>query len=165
MNQTVGDRSTARQFSFQFLMTLNYPHGQELISNFKAGEDNQEQALLAAIEQFKGSFEQREELSPISPEVQTISYEIITGVLSNLEQVDCKIEESLTKRNLQAINSVDLAILRLGVFELRYSSTITPRAVVINEAINLSKKFSSKESGPFINGLLDRVAKQAEESD
>ncbi len=57
---------------------------------------------------------------------------------------------------------IDRCILRLGIYELRAAGADTPAKVVINEAIELAKKFSSEDSAPFINGILDAVHKEAE---
>jgi len=57
----------------------------------------------------------------------------------------------------ERLAAIDRAILRLAIYELR--ATDTPPKVVLNEAIELAKKFSSEESGPFVNGILDAFRK------
>lgn len=57
------------------------------------------------------------------------------------------------------MNKVDLAILRLAVYEIRYDEEI-PKAIAINEAVNLAKKFSSDKSPAFINGILGKIDEQ-----
>ena len=56
---------------------------------------------------------------------------------------------------LERMSVIDRAILRLGVFELRTAKT--PPKVIVNEAVELAKKFSSAEAAPFVNGVLDSV--------
>lgn len=58
---------------------------------------------------------------------------------------------------LERLSAIDRAILRLAIHELRGKST--PPKVVLNEAVQLAKKFSNEDSGPFVNGILDAVAK------
>ena len=58
---------------------------------------------------------------------------------------------------LERLSAIDRAILRLAIFELRGADT--PPKVVLNEAVELAKKFSSEGSGPFVNGVLDAVLK------
>ncbi len=61
--------------------------------------------------------------------------------------------------SLERIPTVDKMILRLAIFELSYEKDV-PKAVVIDEAVELAKSFSGEESGRFINGVLGRVAKE-----
>jgi N utilization substance protein B len=56
--------------------------------------------------------------------------------------------------------TIDRIVLRMGVFELRHR-TETPTPVVINEAVELAKKFSTEDSGRFVNGVLSRAARGA----
>jgi transcription antitermination protein NusB len=71
------------------------------------------------------------------------------------------LDETITKHaenwRVERISAIDRAILRLGIHELR--GTETPPRVVLNEAVEMAKKFSSEESGPFVNGVLDSVHK------
>ncbi len=83
--------------------------------------------------------------------------ELVVGAFSNAEAVDSTIEENAKNWTLDRIAKVELAILRLAVFELLFRDDIPP-VVTINEAINLTKEFSSEESKRFVNGLLDNVS-------
>ncbi|MBT3235358.1 MAG: transcription antitermination factor NusB [Bdellovibrionales bacterium] len=159
MGKVVGNKSAARQFAFQFLMTLNYPHNQELLLQLQVNEVSDQQ-LTATVEQFAESFTLSGELAPIPIEVKKQALEMIHGVVSNIQNIEQLIEQRITKRNLSAINSIDLAILRLGIYELQFCPQQSPMAVIINEAIILSKTFGGQESAPFINGVLDKVAHQ-----
>ena len=77
--------------------------------------------------------------------------ELIAGYNAHSSEVDAAIEKSATNWSMDRMAKVDLAILRLAVFELLF------RTVSINEAIDLAKEFSSGESRRFINGVLDKV--------
>ncbi|MFI3291243.1 MAG: transcription antitermination factor NusB [Opitutales bacterium] len=83
--------------------------------------------------------------------------ELVVGAFTNAESVDNTIEENAKNWSIDRIAKVELAILRLAVFELLYRDDIPP-VVTINEAINLTKEFSSEESKRFINGLLDNLS-------
>ena len=80
------------------------------------------------------------------------------GTWENLAQCDELISASAIKWHLARLATVDKSILRLAVYQLKFCPDIPPR-VVINEAIELAKKFSTEKSGSFVNGVLDAVLK------
>ena len=82
--------------------------------------------------------------------------ELIAGVNSRLAEIDAVISKFATNWSIERIAKVDLAILRLAIFELKFRDDIPP-IVSINEAVDLAKGFSSAESKRFINGILDSV--------
>lgn len=83
--------------------------------------------------------------------------ELIYGTIENLETIDTKIRELASNWRFERIARVDLAILRMALFELLYRRDIPP-VVTINEAIDLGKEYSNEESRRFLNGVLDRVS-------
>ena len=83
---------------------------------------------------------------------------MIRGTISHLPAIDEKIKLYTENWDLNRIAAVDFAILRLAVYELLFRDDIPP-VVSINEAIEIAKRFSSEESGRFVNGILDRVRK------
>lgn len=80
----------------------------------------------------------------------------IKEMVNKLKMVDDLIQRSAPSRPLEQINKLDLAILRLAVYELT-SQKDTPPKVVIDEAIELGKQYGSDSSGAFINGALGKV--------
>ena len=76
------------------------------------------------------------------------------------------LDETITKHaenwKIERLSAIDRAILRLGIYELR--STDTPPKVVMNEAVDLAKKFSSEDAGSFVNGILDAVYKSLQKN-
>ena len=74
------------------------------------------------------------------------------GTIENIEDIDGDISSRLKNWNIERINKVDLAILRLAKYELKY--TDIPDKVTINEAVELAKEFSSDDAPSFINGIL-----------
>lgn len=83
---------------------------------------------------------------------------IVKGTLNNINEIDRLVERYSKGWKISRIARVDLAILRLAICEIKYSDT--PQSVVINEAVELAKKYGSDKSGAFINGILASVAKE-----
>lgn len=79
----------------------------------------------------------------------------IAPIVAVLDEIDATIAEIAPERPLREIAKVDLAILRLSVFELSHSKI--PKKVVINEAIELAKEFGAENSAKFINGALSQL--------
>lgn len=79
------------------------------------------------------------------------------GLIENNEKLDEIISKHLKGYTLNRIFKVDLAILKIAIYEMLFSSTDTPKNVVINEAVELAKKFSTDKSYSFVNGLLASV--------
>lgn len=82
--------------------------------------------------------------------------QIVLGVVENYDEIDELLETYSEGWSIERMPNVDRAILRVAVWEILYSDT--PSAVVVNEAVELAKEYSTEESGGFINGLLSRVA-------
>ena len=91
--------------------------------------------------------------------VRRLATDWTRGTWENLVQCDELIADSAIKWQLSRLSSVDKSILRLAVYQLKFSPDI-PAKVVINEAIELAKKFSTDKSPAFINGVLDAVLKK-----
>ena len=85
---------------------------------------------------------------------------IVLGVLEHCGQLDQVIEESSEHWRLDRMSLIDRNILRIATFELLHCAE-TPAKVVLNEAIDLGKRFGSDDSGSFINGILDRIQREA----
>ena len=92
--------------------------------------------------------------------VKEFTEEIVRGTLNRLSELDTRIERVAENWLLKRMAAVDRNILRFAAYEILYKKDI-PSAVAINEALEIAKKFSSKESASFINGILDRLAKEA----
>jgi N utilization substance protein B len=86
---------------------------------------------------------------------------LFNGVLENLEKIDEVISNHLSKDwEFSRLDNVDKAILRLGVYEILF--TDLPYQVAINEAVEIAKLLSTQNSTKFINGMLDKIAKEKE---
>jgi transcription antitermination factor NusB len=91
--------------------------------------------------------------------VRKLASEWTKGTWENLTLCDELIVASTIKWQLSRLSAVDKSILRLAVYQLKFCPDIPPR-VVINEAIELAKKFSTDKSSAFVNGVLDAVLKK-----
>jgi N utilization substance protein B len=103
-----------------------------------------------ALSRFWRSFE------PVERDVMTRAEVIVRGVAEHRRAIDEAIEQVSTHWRLDRMAKVDRNVLRLAVFELL--ETDVPVKVVINEAIELGKKYGSESTGAFVNGVLDKIA-------
>ncbi len=83
--------------------------------------------------------------------------ELVSGVVKNRDEIDARISAASTNWSITRMACVDRNILRIATYEMLFSTDV-PRKVCINEAIDISKRFSADESPKFINGVLDKVA-------
>ena len=82
---------------------------------------------------------------------------LFNGTVENIEAIDKEIISHLNQGTLSDIGSVEKSILKLAIYEILFEDL--PKAIVINEAIELSKKLASDGAPKFVNGLLDKVVK------
>jgi len=90
--------------------------------------------------------------------------DVVRGVTVNLDSIDCRLAELTTEWSAERQAAVDRNILRLTTFEILYRPE-TPVAAVINEAVELAKKYSTAESGRFVNGVLGALARTVPRGD
>ena len=112
---------------------------------FNAGEDMPEQLELY-FGQLEGAGEK--DLDYIREKVQKIA--------SKGEEIDALINEHTTRWKTSRMNKVDLTILRLAVYEMRWDEDV-PTGVAIDEAVELAKKYSSEDGPSFVNGVLAKL--------
>jgi N utilization substance protein B len=101
--------------------------------------------------------------SGASAEARSFVRDLVSGTLEHAEQSDALLGPLLQGWTIERLPTVDRLLLRMGVYEMRYRPEV-PRAVVINEAVELAKKFSTEESGKFVNGVLSSVSRVTEVS-
>lgn len=136
----IDSRHLARLLAVQYLFTLLKKDRFDLLKeDVLPFEPN---SLLSIVEEKK---------------FNTKLYEaLVTGVLEYSEKIDAIIEEVAPAWPTDQINPVDLTILRVAIWEA-FISQMTPPKVVINEAINIDKYLSSKDSSSFVNGVLGKI--------
>jgi len=86
--------------------------------------------------------------------------DLVDGTTRNLPQIDALVSKYAKNWTINRMSVVDRSILRMAAYELVFSAEKTPAAAVIDEAIELAKKYSTDNSGKFINGLLDQLKKE-----
>ncbi len=96
-------------------------------------------------------------------EDEGFSEDLLRGVLDNIDKIDKLITTYAPEWPLEQITVVDRNVLRIGVYELKFSKDI-PSKVAINEAIELAKGFGGESSGKFVNGVLGAIYKDMEEN-
>jgi N utilization substance protein B len=106
----------------------------------------------AAIQNFWREFES-------DPEGRAYADAIVRGVATTLEQVDELIRTASTNWRIERMARVDRNLLRLAAWELKNSLDV-PRAVILDEAVELAKRFGGEDSSSFVNGVLDRIAEE-----
>ena len=115
--------------------------------------DAREDDVLATMEQFFESEAAEDE------EVRVFARQLVTGTRDSAEEIDEILTAAAENWRLNRMALVDRNILRMAVFEMLHIEEI-PAKVSINEAIELGKRFSTKQSGSFINGILDRIRRE-----
>jgi N utilization substance protein B len=133
----LGKRRKSREFALQVLYQL----------------DITKQDAMKSVAQLKEHFSPNEERDPFVER-------IVLGVIEHKQEIDRLIERYSENWRLDRINLVDRSVLRMATFELLYCEDIPPK-VTLNEAIDLGKRYGSEDSGSFINGVLDRIQKEA----
>ncbi len=134
---TMSVRSQARERSFQFLYSLEYA----------ASTPPRESEIESAFNEHVCHF--------LTPQDQlSFARELSVGTYKNRQALDDAVQALSTNWSVGRMSLVDLVILRLAIFELQQFPK-TPPKVVMDEAIELAKKFGSLESPSFVNGILD----------
>ena len=108
-------------------------------------------------EQMKLYFDNMEELAPTEQAYMEDKY---NKIQEHLEEIDQLLNEISTGWKTKRMGRVDLNILRLAVYEMKYDEDV-PVKVAINEAVEIGKTFGGEDSASFINGILGKVAREA----
>ncbi|MCJ7657210.1 MAG: transcription antitermination factor NusB [Candidatus Atribacteria bacterium] len=94
----------------------------------------------------------------LADEVKEFSLILVNGVMSNLSEIDKAINHYTNNWSLERITNIDRSILRMAIYEILYLINI-PKSVSINEAVELAKKYGTKSSFSFVNGVLGKINK------
>ena len=128
-----------------------------LVGSFRSRTGARERALGLLYEaQSKGltGVEVMADL-PVAPDAYAV--EVVRGVTEHVDELDWYIAQTSHNWSIERMPRLDLAVLRMAVFELAHRPDV-PSAVIINEAVELAKQFSTDDSGRFVNGVLSRLA-------
>lgn len=122
-----------------------------------------EVALQAIFQEDLNPRDSKDQLAPFvearlqDDELREFATTLVLGVMRNQDELDALLEAKADNWSLSRMAATDRNVLRLGAFEIRYADT--PDRVVINEAVELAKRFGSKQSSQFVNGILDKLIK------
>jgi N utilization substance protein B len=144
----VSTKREAREFCLQFLYHFQLPVFQEQKKNFDSTE------IFQRVLEFKQTLNLE-----LDSESQAFVATLVKGILKHHEELEEILVKYLKNWKLSRISKIEHTILILAIYELKHHPEV-PGKVVINEAIELGKKYSTKESAGFINGILDNVFKQ-----
>ena len=145
-------RRLAREYAIQFLFSFDFNRNEEL------------ESLIEGFFELKEHDIDTEKNEKLSNSDKQFALDIIQGSLSKLEAIDEIIKQSTIGWKKERIAKVDLAVWRLAIYELLYRDDI-PESVTANESIELSKKFSTEESGSFVNGVLGKIIREKSAKD
>jgi N utilization substance protein B len=154
----MGTRREARERAVQFLFQhdLNPPDNlDEALNQFW---DSQRTAALAE-EKGPTTWGEKVELPPPTADeaaVRLFADPLIRGTLEHRNEIDEQIKSHAKNWDLHRMAVVDRNVLRLAIYEMHHREDIPP-VVSINEAVDIAKKFSTQDSGKFVNGILDKI--------
>ena len=109
-------------------------------------------------ELIKFAWLEENKLAKLDEGISVFTKLLIAGTIENIDQIDAIIKEHLVNWDINRLNRVDLAILRMSVYSLKYQNDIPP-SITIDEAIGICREFGSDDSYKFINGVLDSIRK------
>lgn len=138
----------AREFCLQFLYHLQLPVFQELRNS------NDTVEIFNRLQDFKQTLG-----IELSSDSQAYVATLVKGILQHYSELEEILTKYLKNWKLSRVSKIEHTLFLIAIYELKYQTNI-PGKVVINEAIELGKKFSTKEAAGFLNGILDSVFKQ-----
>src|SRR2546427_1444423 len=154
----MGKRREARERAVQFLFQHDLNPPEDLDPALDQFWQSQRGAVIAE-EKGTATWGQPVEMPPATADeaaVRLFADPLIRGALEHRDEADAIISKHAKNWELHRIAAVDRNILRLAIYEMLHRDDIPP-VVSINEAVDISKKFSTQDSGKFVNGILDKV--------
>ncbi len=154
----MGKRREARERAVQFLFQHDLNPPEDLKAALEQFWESQRAAAIAA-EKGEALWGEKVELPPPSADeaaVRLFAEPLIEGTLEHRDEADALIKKHAKNWELHRIATVDRNILRLAIYEMLHREDIPP-IVSINEAVDIAKKFSTQDSGKFVNGILDKI--------
>lgn len=154
----MGKRHEARERAVQFLFQHDLNPPEKLDEALEQFWNSQRSAAIAG-DKGPATWGENAELPPPSAEeaaMRLFAEPLIRGTLGHRDEADEIIKKHAKNWELHRMAAVDRNILRLAIYEMLHCEDIPP-VVSINEAVDIAKKFSTKDSGKFVNGILDKV--------
>jgi N utilization substance protein B len=154
----MGKRREARERTVQFLFQHDLSPVEDLPAALEHFWESQRAAAIAG-DKGAATWNEPVPLPPPTPEelaIRLFADPLIRGTLEHRNEADEVIKKHAKNWDLHRIAAVDRNILRLAIYEMLHRDDIPP-VVSINEAVDIAKKFSTQDSGKFVNGILDKV--------
>lgn len=154
----MGMRREARERAVQFLFQYDLNPPEDLDRALDQFWDSQRAAALAE-EKGVARWGEQFELPPATADeaaTRVFADPLIRGCLEHRDELDEQIIKSAKNWSLHRMAVVDRNVLRLAIYEMLHREDIPP-IVSINEAVDIAKKFSTEDSGKFVNGILDKI--------
>ncbi|MGD0538452.1 MAG: transcription antitermination factor NusB [Verrucomicrobiota bacterium] len=154
----MGTRREARERAVQFLFQIDLNPPDDLEAALRRFWESQRAAAIAE-EKGGATYGQPADLPPpnaTETALQLFAEPLIRGTIEHRAELDAEISRHAKNWDLHRMAVVDRNILRLAIYEMRFREDIPP-VVSINEAVDIAKKFSTEESGRFVNGILDKI--------
>lgn len=133
----MGARHSGRVLAVQALYNYEMSHDRRALSDYRwaSGDLHEESRLFSQM--------------------------LTEGAFTCLDEIDRLIVDASEKRDFNRIAKVDLAVLRVAVYEMCFQTQPLPSKIIIDEAIEISKSFSADESYRLVNGILDKISRRA----
>ena len=154
----MGMRREARERAVQFLFQHDLNPVEDLEAALRGFWETQQLAAMTEAEK-KQLLKSGEGVPPPSTDeasVRLFADPLIRGVIEHREEIDTLIRKTVKNWEIHRIATVDRNVLRLAIYEMLHREDIPP-IVSINEAVDIAKKFSTADSGRFVNGVLDKM--------
>jgi len=95
----------------------------------------------------------------VPAKIRAFTEQLVWGVMEHRDDIDARIKKYTANYEVHRLAAVDRNILRVAIFEMLHAPDVAP-AIIINEAIDIAKKFGTEKSGGFVNGVLDRIKQE-----
>lgn len=145
-----------REFCFQYFFHLQLPIFEDIKNDLQKNETSEN--LINSINEYKETTNKL-----FDDEANQKIKSRIKGTLIHYAELEDHIKKHLKNWKIERLSKIDHTNLLLATYELCYEKE-TPKKVVINEAIEISKKFGTEDSSSFVNGILDNLAKDVREN-
>jgi len=163
----VGSRRKAREAALQIFFQLDFVYNRGLahpagyrsaVASSVAGLEPPPQRACRAVD-LDETLKLYWESNLVAPDIREFADYLCRGTQERIKEIDAMIEKHSTNWKISRMTAVDRNILRLATFELLDLRDI-PHSVTINEAVEIAKRYGTEESAAFINGILDKIAKE-----
>lgn len=152
-------RRRGREVALQVLYALDVSLGKS-VAGLDASDPDDKPVVLSASD-VQDAFSAVESSFELPTGARGFAYQLVTEVRAQLDSLDAPIREQSNNWRIERMAIVDRNILRLGAYELLH--TETPLPIVLNEAVDLARRFGSDPSPAFVNGILDALATRVRE--